>query len=62
MPLCCTQPNTLLPPWGCAGGWLEDTSLVEKYKMSDEEYNKRENTYRRWKEQKLKVRVVLLGA
>jgi hypothetical protein len=38
------------------GGWLEDTSLVDKYKMSDEEYNKRENTYRKWKEGKLKVR------
>ena len=24
------------------GGWLEDTSLVEKYCISDEAYNKRE--------------------
>lgn len=23
-----------------SGGWLEDTSLVEKYKISDEAYNK----------------------
>ena len=34
------------PGSASVGGWLEDTSLIEKYKMSDEEYNKRENTYR----------------
>ncbi|GKV41693.1 hypothetical protein SLEP1_g49192 [Rubroshorea leprosula] len=32
------------------GGWLEDTSLVEKYKISDEEYNKRDGTFRKFKE------------
>ena len=37
------------PTSASAGGWLEDTSLVEKYKMSDEDYNKREKTYRKWK-------------
>mmetsp|Transcript_8717 Transcript_8717/g.18554 ORF Transcript_8717/g.18554 Transcript_8717/m.18554 type:complete len:285 (+) Transcript_8717:226-1080(+) len=42
------------PTSASAGGWLEDTSLVQKYMMSDDEYNKRENTYRRWKEGKLK--------
>lgn len=25
-----------------AGGWLEDTSLIEKYTISDESYNKRD--------------------
>eukprot|EP00897_Mesotaenium_endlicherianum_P001899 jgi/Mesen1/1737/ME000139S00976 len=25
-----------------AGGWLEDTSLVKKYELSDEDYNKRQ--------------------
>jgi hypothetical protein len=29
-----------------ANGWLEDTSKVEKYVMSEEDYNKRDNTYR----------------
>lgn len=37
------------PTSASAGGWLENTALVEKYKMSDEDYSKRENTYRRWK-------------
>lgn len=36
-----------------AGGWLEDTSLVEKYTISDEAYNKREDTYRKYRLQKL---------
>mmetsp|Transcript_23811 Transcript_23811/g.28735 ORF Transcript_23811/g.28735 Transcript_23811/m.28735 type:complete len:286 (-) Transcript_23811:115-972(-) len=35
------------------GGWLEDTSLVEKYQISDEDYYKRDNNYRKWKEGKL---------
>jgi len=30
---------------------LQDTSNVEKFSISDEEYNKREGTYRKWKEQ-----------
>jgi len=25
-----------------SGGWLEDTSLVEKYQISEEAYNKRQ--------------------
>jgi len=36
-----TDPNS-----ASANGWLEDTDLVDKYKMSDDDYNKRENTYR----------------
>lgn len=38
-----------------ANGWLEDTSKVEKYVMSEDSYNKREGTYRKYKEMKLKV-------
>ena len=38
-----------------ANGWLEDTSKVQKYEMSDEAYDQRENTYRKFKEQKLQV-------
>ena len=38
-----------------AQGWLEDISKVEKYVMADEEYNKRDNTYRKYKEDKLKA-------
>ncbi|XP_075263802.1 uncharacterized protein LOC142355566 [Convolutriloba macropyga] len=38
-----------------ANGWLEDTSKVDKYEMSDEAYNKRENTFRKYKEEKLKA-------
>ncbi|KAI9082053.1 hypothetical protein K1719_035978 [Acacia pycnantha] len=33
-----------------SGGWLEDTSLVEKYTISEEAYNKREGTFRKFKE------------
>lgn len=32
-----------------ANGWLEDTSLVEKYTMPDDVYDKKENTYRAFK-------------
>lgn len=45
-----TNPNSL-----SARGWLEDTSKVQKYVMSDAEYDARENTYRRHKAQKVKV-------
>jgi hypothetical protein len=38
-----------------ANGWLEDTSKVQKYEMSDEAYAERENTYRKFKEQRLKA-------
>lgn len=37
-----------------ANGWLEDTSKVAKYVMSDEDYDKRDNTYRKYKLEKLK--------
>lgn len=36
-----------------ANGWLEDVSKVPKYIMSDADYGRRENTYRRFKEAKL---------
>eukprot|EP00271_Cylindrocystis_brebissonii_P002278 TRINITY_DN12778_c0_g1_i1.p1 TRINITY_DN12778_c0_g1~~TRINITY_DN12778_c0_g1_i1.p1 ORF type:complete len:275 (+),score=40.98 TRINITY_DN12778_c0_g1_i1:213-1037(+) len=36
-----------------AGGWLENTSLVQKFELSEEEYAKREGTYRKFKENKL---------
>ena len=38
-----------------ASGWLEDTSKVQKYVMSDEDYAKRENTYKAYKLMKQKV-------
>ncbi|KAI3968533.1 hypothetical protein MKX01_007843 [Papaver californicum] len=33
-----------------AGGWLEDTSLVEKYSISEEAYDKLGGTFRKYKE------------
>jgi tubulin-folding cofactor B len=33
------------------GGALENVSLVKKYQMSDEEYNKRKNTLRNWEQE-----------
>lgn len=36
------------PHSGSKGGGYEDTSLVERYVMSDEEYNKRKGTLRDW--------------
>lgn len=33
---------------GSKGGQYEDTSLVQKYQMSDEEYNKRKGTLKDW--------------
>ncbi|XP_004514584.1 tubulin-folding cofactor B isoform X2 [Cicer arietinum] len=33
-----------------SGGWLEDTSLVEKYEISEEAYNKRGDTFRKYRE------------
>ena len=41
----------LNPHSGSAGGQYEDVTLVEKYKMSDEEYNSRQNTLRDWSKQ-----------
>ena len=46
-----TNPHSL-----AATGWLEDTSKVEKYVMSDAEYAGREGTYRAYKEERRKVR------
>lgn len=34
-------------------GWLEDTSLVEKYVMSEEDYEAREGTVRKFKQKQL---------
>lgn len=33
-----------------ANGWLEDTSLVPKFRLSEEAYDKSENTYRKFKQ------------
>ncbi|XP_044499525.1 tubulin-folding cofactor B-like isoform X2 [Mangifera indica] len=33
-----------------SGGWLEDTSLVEKYTIPEDEYCKRDGTFRKFKE------------
>nr|GMD83382.1 tubulin-folding cofactor B [Ipomoea batatas] len=33
-----------------SGGWLEDTSLVEKYTISEEAYDKRDGTFKKFKE------------
>ena len=40
------------PHSSSAGGAYEDTSLVEKYRMTDEEYDKRKGTLRDWGRQK----------
>ena len=45
-----TNPNSL-----SARGWLEDTSKVQKFTMSDADYKARENTYWKYKQEKLKV-------
>ncbi|CAG9467762.1 unnamed protein product [Pedinophyceae sp. YPF-701] len=42
------------PTSASANGWLEDVSKVEKYQISEEAYNARENTYRKFKEDKLR--------
>merc|ERR1712167_493721 len=38
-----SDPNSL-----SAGGWLEITALVKKYEISEEDYDKREGTVRKW--------------
>lgn len=38
-----------------ANGWLEDTSKVQKYVMSDDAYSQREGTYRQYKQMRRKV-------
>lgn len=50
-----TDPNSM-----SAHGWLEDVSKVQKYEMSDADYQKRDNTYRKFKEQKQEVNICLL--
>lgn len=35
-------------------GGLDDVSLVKKWRMSDEEYDKREKTYRAWKREQIR--------
>lgn len=45
--------NDTDPYSGAKGGQLEDVSLVKKYIMSDEDYDKRENTYRAFKKKML---------
>jgi|ERR1711907_39243 len=42
-----TNPHSM-----SAGGWLEDVSLVKKYEISEEAYNKREGTARKWMQAK----------
>jgi tubulin-folding cofactor B len=37
-----------------AQGWLEDVSKVTKYEMSEEDYASRDNTYRTFKEARLR--------
>ncbi|MQM04348.1 hypothetical protein Taro_037142 [Colocasia esculenta] len=38
-----------------SGGWLEDTSLVEKYTISEDAYNKRDSNFRKFKEKLVSV-------
>ncbi|KAL3729193.1 hypothetical protein ACJRO7_026311 [Eucalyptus globulus] len=38
------------PSSATSGGWSEDTSLVEKYQISDEAYDKHDGTFRKFKE------------
>ncbi len=40
--------------WLSVQGWLEDVSKVEKYVMSDADYDAREDTYRKFKEERLR--------
>merc|ERR1719207_435139 len=35
-----------------ANGGLDDVSLVKKYEISEEDYNKRENNFRKWRNDK----------
>lgn len=42
-----TNPNSI-----SSGGKLENTKLVTKYKISDDDYNQRKNTVRRWGQEK----------
>ena len=50
------------PHSGSRGGQYEDTSLVEKYQMSDAEYDRRQGTLREWgREQKRKDQTFTLA-
>merc|ERR1711998_132954 len=42
-----TNPNS-----ASAGGWLENVNLVKKYEISEEAYNKRSGTARKWMAEK----------
>ena len=43
------------PHWGSWGGQYEDTSLVKKFVLSEDEYNRRKGTLRNWeRQQKIK--------
>ncbi len=44
------------PTSASANGWLEDVTKVPKYEMSDDAYDKRDDTYRKYKLAKLKAR------
>uniref|UniRef100_A0A0E0KX91 CAP-Gly domain-containing protein n=1 Tax=Oryza punctata TaxID=4537 RepID=A0A0E0KX91_ORYPU len=46
----CLHIIDLDPSSVTSGGWLEDTSLVEKYTISDEAYNKLDTNFRKFKE------------
>lgn len=41
------------PSSAAAGGWLENVALVERYRMTDEDYDKRTNTVRTFKKEKM---------
>lgn len=43
------------PTSASANGWLEDVTKVPKYEMSDDAYNKRDDTYRKYRLAKLKA-------
>ncbi|GFH57295.1 hypothetical protein CTEN210_13771 [Chaetoceros tenuissimus] len=47
----CCHCIDLDPNSGSAGGAYEDTSLVKRYQMSDEDYDKRKGTLRDWSRQ-----------
>lgn len=41
------------PDSAAANGWLDDITLVQRYEMPDEQYDKLPNTYRAWKKKQL---------
>ena len=65
--MACAEPSSIVgrytlhiidldPQSASANGWLEDVTKVKKYEMSDEDYNKRHDTFRKYREGKVKVR------